>query len=91
MKSLILAPHVRQKIDARVDRLLDDIGRPEPPLQSEVVRDWLKIDLPKSPGPQRLNRYMTHIFKHLGARQAAQFSQRLKPEIDRQDEDMCLD
>ncbi|HOC54250.1 MAG TPA: DUF955 domain-containing protein [Verrucomicrobiota bacterium] len=45
MKSLILASHVRQKIDRRVDRLLDDIGRPEPPLRIEVVRDWLKIDL----------------------------------------------
>jgi hypothetical protein len=45
MKSLILASHVRQKIDRQVDRLLDDIGRPEPPLHIEVVRDWLKIDL----------------------------------------------
>lgn len=50
MKSLILAPHVREKIDARVDRLLDDIGRPEPPLQIEVVRDQLKIDLGYSLG-----------------------------------------
>jgi hypothetical protein len=45
MKNLILQPHVRQKIDARVDRLLRDIDNPEPPLRVEEVLELLRLDL----------------------------------------------
>lgn len=45
MKNLILQPGVRQKIDRRVDKILSDLGSPEPPLRLEDVRELLKLDL----------------------------------------------
>jgi hypothetical protein len=45
MKNILLQPHVRQKIDKRVDRLLRDLENPEPPLRLEDVRELLKLDL----------------------------------------------
>ncbi|MFA5263338.1 MAG: hypothetical protein WC378_05890 [Opitutaceae bacterium] len=45
MKNLVLQPHVRRKIDERVDRLLRDLGHPEPPLRLEEVRALMRLDL----------------------------------------------
>lgn len=45
MKNLILQPGVRQKIDRRVDKILRDLGNPEPPLRLEDVRELLRLDL----------------------------------------------
>ena len=45
MKNLILQPHIRKKIDARVDKILRDIGNPSPPLRLEEVRELLRLDL----------------------------------------------
>jgi hypothetical protein len=45
MKNLILQPHIRKKIDARVDKILRDLGNPEPPLRLEEVRELLRLDL----------------------------------------------
>jgi hypothetical protein len=45
VKNLILQPHVRQKIDTQVDRLLRDLDSPEPPLQVEDVLELLHLDL----------------------------------------------
>ena len=45
MKNLILQPGVRQKIDRRVDKILRDLGNPEPPLLLEDVRELLRLDL----------------------------------------------
>lgn len=45
MKNLILQPAVRQKVDRRVDKILRDLGKPEPPLRLEEVRELLRLDL----------------------------------------------
>lgn len=45
MKNLNLQPGVRQKIDRRVDKILRDLGNPEPPLRLEDVRELLRLDL----------------------------------------------
>jgi hypothetical protein len=45
MKNLILQPHIRSKIDARVDKILRDLGNPSPPLRLEDVRELLRLDL----------------------------------------------
>lgn len=45
MKNLILAEHVRRKIDVRVERLLGDLGNPEPPLHLVEVQDRLELDV----------------------------------------------
>ena len=45
MKNLILQPAIRQKIDRRVDKILRDLGNPEPPLRLEDVRELLRLDL----------------------------------------------
>ena len=45
MKNLILLPTIRQKIDRRVDKILRDLGNPEPPLRLEDVRELLRLDL----------------------------------------------
>lgn len=45
MKNLILQPAIRQKIDRRVDKILHDLGNPEPPLRLEDVRELLRLDL----------------------------------------------
>lgn len=45
MKNLVLQPHVRRKIDERVDRLLHDLAHPEPPLRLDDVRELLRLDL----------------------------------------------
>ena len=43
MKNLILQPAIRQKIDRRVDKILRDLGNPEPPLRLEDVRELLRL------------------------------------------------
>src|SRR5207237_7269082 len=45
MKNLIILPHIRGKIEARVDRVLRDLDNPVPPLRLEDVRELLKLDL----------------------------------------------
>lgn len=45
MKNLILQPDIRQKIDRRVDKILRDLGNPEPPLLLGDVRKLLRLDL----------------------------------------------
>ncbi len=45
MKNLILQAPIRGKIDKRVDRILADLGSPEPPLVLEDVRELLELDL----------------------------------------------
>lgn len=45
MKNLILQTGVRQKIDRHVDKVLRDLGNPEPPLRLEDVRELLRLDL----------------------------------------------
>ena len=43
MQNLILQPGIRQKIDKRVDKILRDLGNPEPPLRLEDVRELLRL------------------------------------------------
>ena len=43
MQNLILQSGVRQKIDKRVDKILRDLGNPEPPLRLEEVRELLRL------------------------------------------------
>jgi hypothetical protein len=43
MKNLILQPAIRQKIDIRVEKILRDLGNPEPPLKLEEVRELLRL------------------------------------------------
>jgi hypothetical protein len=43
MKNLLLQPSIRQKIDRRVDKILRDLGNPEPPLRLEEVRELLRL------------------------------------------------
>ena len=45
MKNLILQPQIRRKIDIRIDKILHDLGDPEPPLGLEDVRELLRLDL----------------------------------------------
>ena len=44
MKNLLLREHVRQKIDARVDRILNELGCPPPSLQLEDVLNLLELN-----------------------------------------------
>lgn len=43
-KNRILSSHNEADINARIERVLNDLGRPEPPLRLEEVRELLKID-----------------------------------------------
>ena len=43
MQNLILQTAIRQKIDRRVDKILRDLGHPEPPLRLEDVRELLRL------------------------------------------------
>ena len=45
MSRELTGPLERQDINAQVDRLLRDLGNPEPPLQLELVRELLRLDL----------------------------------------------
>jgi len=45
MKALVLRPRVRKDIKSKVDRILSELGNPEPPLKLEDVRDLLELDL----------------------------------------------
>lgn len=45
MKNLILSQRTAQDIDKHVNRILRDLGNPEPPLRLEEVRDLLRLDL----------------------------------------------
>ena len=45
MKNIILQTDIRKKIDRRVDKILRDLGNPEPPLRLEDVRELLRLDL----------------------------------------------
>lgn len=40
----ILPPRVRQDIQARTDKILREIGNPEPPLRLGDVREVLRLD-----------------------------------------------
>jgi len=40
----ILKQRVRQDIQARTDKLLRELGKPEPPLRLEDVRELLRLD-----------------------------------------------
>ena len=44
-KNLILSPKTAADIDRRVDRVLQGLGNPEPPLRLELVRELLKLDV----------------------------------------------
>ena len=44
-RNLILTPQTAVSIDDRVDRLLRDLGYPEPPLRLEQVREFMRLDL----------------------------------------------
>jgi len=41
----LVGHHEIQDIDKQVDRILLELGNPEPPLSLEIVRDLLKLDL----------------------------------------------
>lgn len=43
MQNHILQPAIRQKIDKRVDKILRDLGNPQPPLRLEEVRELLRL------------------------------------------------
>jgi hypothetical protein len=43
VKNLLLRDHVRAKIDARVDKLLEELGHPSPPLDLGQVRQTLEL------------------------------------------------
>jgi hypothetical protein len=45
MQALVLKPRVRKDIKSKVDRLLLELGNPEPPLRLEEVRELLELDL----------------------------------------------
>jgi hypothetical protein len=44
-KNLLLLPKTKLDIDKRVERVLRGLGKPEPPLRLEDVRELLKLDL----------------------------------------------
>ena len=44
-KNVIIKTKNALDIDRKVERVLKDLGNPEPPLDLEVVRDLLKLDL----------------------------------------------
>ena len=44
-KNIIIKTKNALDIDRKVERVLKDLGNPEPPLDLEVVRDLLKLDL----------------------------------------------
>ncbi|WP_031552608.1 hypothetical protein [Parvularcula oceani] len=43
--SVIVRPRTAADIDSRVERILADLGRPEPPLDLPTVRELLRLDL----------------------------------------------
>jgi hypothetical protein len=45
MKNLLLAPRVQRTIDIRVDKILNALGNPQPPLRLEDVRHLLRLNL----------------------------------------------
>lgn len=45
MKNVILQQGVRKKIDLRVDKILRDLGNPDPPLRLEDVRELLRLNV----------------------------------------------
>lgn len=44
-KNTILTPGTAEEINSRIDRMLKDLGDPEPPLHLEEVRELLRLDL----------------------------------------------
>jgi hypothetical protein len=42
--ALVLNPRVRRDIQTRTDRILRELGNPEPPLSLDVVRELLRLD-----------------------------------------------
>jgi hypothetical protein len=44
VKNVLLQEHVRNKVDARVDRILRELGSPPPPLRLEDVRELLQLN-----------------------------------------------
>jgi Zn-dependent peptidase ImmA (M78 family) len=45
MKNLYLRQRIADQIDDQVEKVLRDLGYPEPPLKLDIVRDQLKLDL----------------------------------------------
>jgi len=45
MSREIVGQYEARDINARIDRLLNDLGEPEPPLRLELVRELLRLDL----------------------------------------------
>lgn len=45
MTPAALRPRIRQDIEARTDKILRDLGYPEPPLRLEQVRELIRLDL----------------------------------------------
>lgn len=43
--NIILSPQTAASIDRQVDKVLRDLGMPEPPLSLDLVRDRLELDL----------------------------------------------
>ena len=43
--NLLLSPKTAQEIDQRVEKLLNDLGNPKPPLRLKEVRALLRLDL----------------------------------------------
>lgn len=43
-KNVILTARTAEDIDARVERIIKDLGNPEPPLSLEIVRELLRLD-----------------------------------------------
>ncbi len=45
MKNILLSARTAQDIDKHIDRILRDLGNPEPPIRLEDVRQLLRLDL----------------------------------------------
>ena len=45
MKNIILKEHVRTRVDARIERILRELGNPPPPVNLADVRELLKLSL----------------------------------------------
>jgi hypothetical protein len=67
LRNVYLADRTSADIDARVARVLRDMGDPEPPLQLEIVRDLLRLDRQYySLGDESATREFVHKLKMAG-------------------------
>jgi len=72
VKNLLLSQRTAQDIDNHVNRILRDLGNPEPPLRLEVVRDLLRLDLAYySATDESFIKEFVHTLK-IGARQVVE-------------------